>query len=368
MADQLNFNARRAFDINGNPAPRAQATFFETGTTIPVTVFSDEAGTIVLPQPVVADGAGYWPEVFYVGLVEVDAVVVDEFGGSLYTAEPAIRATSALTPATDVTYFPNALNPSTDVQQAIDVNTFSINQLQLDVNNLIGTDIGYTNAALPTVFTVGGALDQIVDEYMDRPSLGTTPLNTVTDYGYSYQDDAANALIANDYPADVTNRGYLKTFTVPDGTIHQTYYEQFSEPKYRTFVPASLGGPFWSAWYTGLQYFDFGLTAPLGGGTEPPLRAVRASVIFDTPATPNIIDAFNVSAVNRVGTGEWNILFDIDMPDTNYILVGSAYRAGEGMIISQERANSTTSSMNLRIRQDSGGVLDPTPIEVAVIR
>ena len=58
MSDLISFNPVRALDANGSPVPGAQAFFYTSGTTTPVTVFSDDAEQTPHPSPLLADAEG----------------------------------------------------------------------------------------------------------------------------------------------------------------------------------------------------------------------------------------------------------------------------------------------------------------------
>lgn len=77
-------------DGNGNPQAGATAAIYELGTTTLVDLFADAALTIPLPNPVVADGNGRPPQVFYAGGVDVWVDIEDSAGASLgYDLNPA---------------------------------------------------------------------------------------------------------------------------------------------------------------------------------------------------------------------------------------------------------------------------------------
>ncbi|KII11265.1 hypothetical protein [Phaeobacter sp. S60] len=62
----------RALDGNGDIVPGAMAYFFKEGTVSPLTVYSDKAGTVVVPPPLVADSAGNFIAVFTDKVLKLD--------------------------------------------------------------------------------------------------------------------------------------------------------------------------------------------------------------------------------------------------------------------------------------------------------
>ena len=59
MANQLIFALPRVTDSNGDPASGALAYFYQTGTTSPVTVYTDTGLSVAHASPVVADSGGF---------------------------------------------------------------------------------------------------------------------------------------------------------------------------------------------------------------------------------------------------------------------------------------------------------------------
>lgn len=60
MASSFKSPILQAIDQNGDPAPGAKLFVFATGTTTPVAVFSDEALSVALPNPIIANARGYF--------------------------------------------------------------------------------------------------------------------------------------------------------------------------------------------------------------------------------------------------------------------------------------------------------------------
>ncbi len=121
MSDLISFNPVRALDANGSPVPGAQAFFYTSGTTTPVTVFSDAAETTPHPSPLLADAEGVFPPVFRSG--EPLKVDVQTGGGESlngFPLDPVITAPTAGAAAQSVSFEPTANIPSVNVQAAIE--------------------------------------------------------------------------------------------------------------------------------------------------------------------------------------------------------------------------------------------------------
>ena len=121
MADQLLAGLPPVIDFNGDVVAGGSVTFYQTGTTTPVAIFSDVAATIPLTNPLTLDSAGRpSSQIFYVGTVAVKEVIKDAGGATLYTVDPSPRFSITAAAASGVTYSPIANNPTTNVQAAID--------------------------------------------------------------------------------------------------------------------------------------------------------------------------------------------------------------------------------------------------------
>ena len=120
MADQLLAGIPPVLDNNGDIVAGGSVTFYETGTTTLVDIFSDIAGTVPLTNPLTLDSAGRpAQQIFYVGSVAVKEVIKDAGGATLYTVDPSPRFSVTSAAASGITYSPIAANPNTDVQAAI---------------------------------------------------------------------------------------------------------------------------------------------------------------------------------------------------------------------------------------------------------
>lgn len=64
MAGYWNQSRSQLHDLNGKPYVGARAFFTKGGTTTPITTYQDSGLTVAFPNPVVADGFGFFPSVF----------------------------------------------------------------------------------------------------------------------------------------------------------------------------------------------------------------------------------------------------------------------------------------------------------------
>jgi hypothetical protein len=84
MAGRLMGAWWRALDANGNPASGAKAYFYESGTDIPQNTFTTAVMTAPRSNPVVADSAGWFPEIWGDVSQAYRVEVTDALGNVLY--------------------------------------------------------------------------------------------------------------------------------------------------------------------------------------------------------------------------------------------------------------------------------------------
>lgn len=123
MANQIIFALPRVTDDNGDVVSGAKAYFYQTGTTSPVTVYSDIALTVAHASPVVADSTGLFAQVFYGGATNVKVVVKTSADVDIYTLDPVPMVFGSQSGADTVSFAPISGNAATNVQAAIAVNT-----------------------------------------------------------------------------------------------------------------------------------------------------------------------------------------------------------------------------------------------------
>ena len=120
MADQISFTPLRALDRNGDPVAGALARFYLSGTTTLETVYSDTAGTVPHPSPLVADGRGVFAAVYSNESLKV--IATDPSGAVLpgFPMDPAPKTQIGSAGAAGITYAPTAEIPVENVQAAIE--------------------------------------------------------------------------------------------------------------------------------------------------------------------------------------------------------------------------------------------------------
>ena len=121
MANVIDLNVNRAVDGNGNPVAGAKAYFYQSGTTTPVTVYSDAAATTPHATPVVADGSGVFPAIYGASGASLKVNVTTASGAAVsgYPRDPVILFTDTSTGAASISFAPISGNGATNVQTAI---------------------------------------------------------------------------------------------------------------------------------------------------------------------------------------------------------------------------------------------------------
>lgn len=107
-----------AFDANGDPISGAKLYFYEAGTSTPLATYSDAALTVANSNPVIADSAGRFGEIFLLDDVAYKAVLTDASDVTIWTADPYVPVAVADPVTTAPSGFRNLLvNGQFDVNQ-----------------------------------------------------------------------------------------------------------------------------------------------------------------------------------------------------------------------------------------------------------
>ena len=118
MADLLDFGGVRVLTSNAAPGAGYVARFYASGTTTPVTVYTDSALGTALGTYVTADSAGRVAAAWSTGGA-IKCVWEDASGAVVDTIDPVISVSGTLSGASDVSFDPTVELPFTNVQDAI---------------------------------------------------------------------------------------------------------------------------------------------------------------------------------------------------------------------------------------------------------
>lgn len=111
-----------AFDVNGDPLSGAKLYFYASGTTTPQTTYSDSALSVANANPVVADSAGRFGDIYLSPAVAYKAVMKTSGDSTVWTTDPVyapvstgnVAGLAGLITATHLTNDASALQAITD--------------------------------------------------------------------------------------------------------------------------------------------------------------------------------------------------------------------------------------------------------------
>ena len=152
MTDTLSFSPVTAISANGTLVAAATAEFFLSGTTTPVTVYTDLGLTTPHDTPVVADGNGFFPAVFFSGGA-IKAVIKDTLGATLYTIDPVLKSASTGGAASTISFEPTVEIQASNVQDAIEI--AQLTELYNDKTPQLGGNLDTRNRVI--IESVGNA-------------------------------------------------------------------------------------------------------------------------------------------------------------------------------------------------------------------
>lgn len=122
MPSQLLFTPLRAVDSNGNPISGAKLTFYESGTTTPLTVYTASDLSTAHPTPIVSDASGVFDPVWFDGSGEAKVIMTDASDVTLdgFPMDPVPFTSASGSTAAATSFSPVTGNAATDVQAAIE--------------------------------------------------------------------------------------------------------------------------------------------------------------------------------------------------------------------------------------------------------
>lgn len=323
-------------DGNGNLVPNARAYFFAAGTTTPLTVYQDSAGTTPHASPVVAS-AGAFPAVFTTAALKVD---IREPDGTSLPGYPSDEyyVTPSSTGASTIVFTPISGNAATNVQAAIANNTASIMGLDERVDNALtpvltgGSGGAYT--LTPTDALDAYATGQVIRFIANHANAGAATMNVggLGDIALKrFNASGASAALAG---GEIAAGGCYAA--IYDGTDFVIFTPTVASETTSGLVELATTAERLAG--TAGKAID---AAQHKAGIDA-ISFIKAWVNFNGTGTVAIRDSFNVASVTDNGTGDYTINFTDAMPDANYAVVGLASQNSGAfgiMIVSQAAGN-----------------------------
>jgi len=279
MADRLFKIPLRALDASGDGVAGAKVYLYESGTSTPVTAYTDSGAGTAHPTPLVADGGGTFAELYVLGAAGIKVNVTDSAGASLdgFPVDPVFPESSTNTGAANVSFSPTTSVPESDVQAAIE--SVDAKAVALEASNT-GTNTGDEVAATETVAGIAELATQAEAEAGTDDQAMMTALKTKQAIGASNQIlHVVNHQVSGTAGA-TTVVGWLNTHQLNtvltneiSGASLTTYLVTLPAGTYEVSGWAQAGGSFNSGVYrlkSRLYNVTDSATAIVGGGNNGP--------------------------------------------------------------------------------------------------
>lgn len=201
MANTLLFTLGRELDANGLTVSGAKAYFYESGTTTPITAYSDSAATVAHPSPLVADAGGLFAAVYITG-ESAKVVITKADDTALRTIDPCPVISVGGVGASGISFSPTVDIPETNVQDAIEAAAASaasgfaayglgVTGNAPDLANIDATNIGVgqyrTTASTTGTFPTGITASSTSIVRLERETSALAVMTLLDDSGKVFQ-------------------------------------------------------------------------------------------------------------------------------------------------------------------------------------
>lgn len=360
MADLLDFAPVRVFTSNAAPGAGYIARFYQSGTTTPVTVYTDSSLTTPLGTSATADASGVFPAVWSTG-GSVKCTIETPAGAIVHTVDP-VQSVTAGVAASQISFSPTVDIPETNVQDAIEAAAASAAS-------------GFTPFGLGATGSVAlianlDATNIASGQYrFDATTTGTYPTGvTAANTGavVMVRETAGSGWMVLYH--DTTDRVWFRRM---NASAWGTWRENLT-----TDQPITQGDLFYrgSANVQRLAVGTAGQVLRVNSGATAPEWAsteIVAAGRLDGTGTPawDFRAGFSATITDN-GTGDYTVAFTSAQPNTNYIVHIDILSAGSGTANRDfcKMYSPTTSGFSIRNTDINGTPTDRDNIQVTVFR
>ena len=93
-------------------------------------------------------------------------------------------------------------------------------------------------------------------------------------------------------------------------------------------------------------------------------KIAKATVVFDGTTNPvNIINSSGIDQINRLSTGEFEIIFDPGFEDINYLILASCVETNiSSKYVWAAPTSQTPTTCTIKVRNESGNLVNPSRV------
>ena len=213
MGTRLNSPRLQVADALGRPLAGAKLYSFLAGTSTPASTFSNSAESIANPNPVVADAAGYFGDIFLASGQIYKFRLDDAFGNTIWTADNVTDRLPYLDPTTGL--IQRSLIPSPPralLQLSVPVPIPNNANTVIPWDKLGADDGGYTGSLPVTGFSApqDGAYTVVLNVQWDTTSSSGTRIVAINVAGLNQAMSTINATAGTCSQSVVWHGGMLQ--------------------------------------------------------------------------------------------------------------------------------------------------------------
>jgi hypothetical protein len=300
----------RALDANGDPESGAKATFYDTGTSTPQTVYSDTALSTAHTSPLVADANGVFAQVFSAGTTAIKVALTDSADVALPegTLDPVAEAPLSVSGASQVSFTPTADIAQTDVQAAIEETySESLQNVVEDTSPQLGGALDTNSKQIRWSKGADIASATALVLGSDGNSFDVTGTTAIT----SITTVAIGMIAALQFDGILTLTHHATDLVLPSGANITTAAGDIA-----VFTEYATGD-----WRCVSYQKQSGL--PLVDGSP-----IKAWALFDGTGTPALTASSNIASITDTGVGDYTLNFTTAMASADFAVLITVKQSG----------------------------------------